>query len=155
MTEQRYALLIGNSEFSDESGLAPLRCPPDDVQGLAKVLEADDRGQFQVTSLINRTKLEIEKQLVRTLNKATQNDLVLIYFSGHGQPSNLKGQLYLAAQDTELSLLQATAIAARQLKAFIDDSRCSRIILILDCCYSGAIDDAFLKGSHRARSIKP
>lgn len=146
MTEQRFAVLIGNSEFPNETGLSPLRCPPRDVQGLAKVLEAADRGQFQVTALINKPRQDIETQLLRILNQAGTEDLVLIYFSGHGRPSNLKGQLYLAALDTQLDLLQATAVAARQIKAFIDDARCNRIVLILDCCYSGAIDGDFFKG---------
>ncbi|MCX7066347.1 MAG: caspase family protein, partial [Methylococcales bacterium] len=146
MTEQRYALLIGNNEFQENSGIAKLRCPPKDVQGLAAVLADSERGQFQVMPpLINKTRQEIEVGLFNILKKATKNDVVLIYFSGHGIPTNLKKQLYLSAKDTQVDALQVTAIAVSQIKELIDESNCNRIILILDCCFSGAIDKVFLK----------
>jgi formylglycine-generating enzyme len=146
MIEQRYALLIGNNEFPKAAELSPLRCPPQDVEDLAKVLADPKRGQFQVTPLINKTKAEIERQLDSILSNASKNDLVLIYFSGHGKPSNLKGSLYLVTQDTELKLLKSTALAVSHLKELIEESRCNRIILLLDCCHSGAIGKAMLKG---------
>ena len=146
MTEQRYALLIGNNEFQENSGIDKLRCPPQDVQGLAEVLADSERGQFQVMPpLINKTRQEIEVGLFNILKKATKNDVVLIYFSGHGIPTNLKKQLYLSAKDTQVDALQVTAIAVSQIKELIDESYCNRIILILDCCFSGAIDKVFLK----------
>ena len=146
MTEQRYALLIGNNEFQENSGIDALRCPPQDVQGLAAVLADSERGQFQVMPpLINKTRQEIEVGLFNILKKATKNDVVLIYFSGHGIPTNLKKQLYLSAKDTQVDALQVTAIAVSQIKELIDESYCNRIILILDCCFSGAIDKVFLK----------
>jgi hypothetical protein len=150
MTEQRYALLIGNNEFQENSGIAKLRCPPQDVQGLAAVLADSERGQFQVMPpLINKTRQEIEVGLFNILKKATKNDVVLIYFSGHGIPTAVKRLLYLSAKDTQVDALQVTAIAVSKIKDLIEDSNCNRIILILDCCFSGAIIDKtfLLKGA--------
>ena len=51
----KYAVLIGNSQFPDESDkskLPDLACPVQDVDGLAKVL-ASERGEFDVLALKN------------------------------------------------------------------------------------------------------
>jgi hypothetical protein len=47
--------------------------------------------------------------------------------------------LFLAAQNTSSSLLRSTGIAANFIKENMEESGSQRQILILDCCYGGAI----------------
>jgi streptogramin lyase len=54
-----------------------------------------------------------------------------------------RGRLYYATTDTDHALLAATAIPAAWLNEQLDDCRCRRQIVILDCCHSGA----FAKGA--------
>jgi len=44
--ENRYAILIGSSEFPEEPSLKALRCPKNDAEGLAAVLTSPDFGLF-------------------------------------------------------------------------------------------------------------
>jgi len=139
----KYAILIGNGSFPDEPKLNNLRCPLLDVVGLEKVLKTQERGDFnEVLVLKNQRHHEIERGLNTILNKAQKHDLVLVYYSGHGKQSK-SGQLYLTSLDTEVAFLSSTAVGLNKVYEFINDSVCQKIILILDCCYSGVAGRAF------------
>ena len=66
-----------------------------------------------------------------------RNDLLLLYFSGHGIKDD-DGRLYLATADTRRRLLRATAVPATFVNETMTASRSRRQVLILDCCHSGA-----------------
>ena len=61
-----------------------------------------------------------------------------MHFACHGV-KDLDGQLYLTSADTELDDLTVTAIPADLLNRLVNRSPSRRIILVLDCCFSGAI----------------
>jgi formylglycine-generating enzyme required for sulfatase activity len=63
----------------------------------------------------------------------------LLYFSGHGELDHRTGRLYLALPDSERDCLDGTALAAPFITDVMDRSSAGRQILILDCCYAGAI----------------
>jgi len=73
---------------------------------------------------------------------------LLLYFSGHGI-RNGQGQLFLAANDTEINILEATGIPAEFVTYAMNNSRSQRQLLILDCCNSGA----FAHGSKSASGV--
>ena len=81
-----------------------------------------------------------------TLRDAAQEDLVLVYYSGHGLLGN-DGQLHLATVDTDPDLLPATSLAISLIRNCLIHSRCQRFVLILDCCYAGAASTNFAQGS--------
>lgn len=133
----KYALVIGNSKY-DDSKLSQLKTPEADSRALAKILKSKRIGNFDtVTSLID----PIEVKARRTINKFFSNkkpdDLVLLYFSGHGVLDS-RGSLFLCLRDTQLSSLTATAISSSFVSYEMDNCRSRRQILILDCCNSGA-----------------
>lgn len=140
----KYAVLIGNSQFPDEadkSKLPDLTCPEKDVDGLAKVLSSE-RGEFEVLPLKNKSSYQVLLELQRAINKAQQNDLLLLYYSGHGKP-NKAGILHLTTTDTIITALEATAIPINRIYDIIGTSKCKKIIIILDCCYSGAAGQGY------------
>lgn len=133
----KFALIIGNSEFNDKN-LSCLETPTADVRALAEVLLDKSRGGFDAAqTLINESESIIRKAIVRFFAAKKLDDLLLLYFSGHGVTDD-QGHLYLAAQDTEPEYLPASAISANFITEAMDRSRSKRKVLILDCCHSGA-----------------
>jgi len=146
MSERRYAVLIASSQFDDKR-LQNLRCPENDVDGLSKILISQKLGGFSEVLLSkNEPHYQVMGEINRVINKAEKNDLVLIYYSGHGK-LNLTGNLHLATANTDVDILDTTSIPIDSLKNLVVNiSRTNRTIIILDCCYSGTAGQAFARG---------
>jgi uncharacterized caspase-like protein len=133
----KFALIIGNSHYEDSS-LRRLRAPDLDVQGLEEVLKAPDVGHFdEVTTLLNEDCASVRKAVARFYDQRQRDDLLLLYFSGHGVKDE-QGHLYLALRDTESGLLAGTAMETAFITGRMDRSFSKRQVLVLDCCHSGA-----------------
>jgi branched-chain amino acid transport system substrate-binding protein len=137
----KFALLIGVSEYSD--GLRPISSAILDVEAMRRVLEHPDMGAFdQVTVLPNPDKGSMEKAVDDLFADRQKDDLVLLYFSGHGLKAQ-NARFFLSTRDTGCDqngdFRRATALAASKLQEYITDSRSQRQIIILDCCFSGAL----------------
>ena len=146
MSEQRYAVLVASSQFHQEQRLHGLRCPESDVDGLNAVLSSEHLGQFTETWVLkNRPHYEVLLTINQVLKKAEKDDLVLLYYSGHGK-LDLAGRLHLATVDTVIDTLEATSIPVGSIRNFIDVSPSRKVVLILDCCFSGAAGKDFLRG---------
>lgn len=144
----KYALIIGNNKYNDPK-LAPLKTPQADSRELAKVLSAKHIGKFdQVSSLINPSEAKSRRAINAFLSNKKRDDLVLLYFSGHGVIDE-RGSLFLALKDTQIDSLNATAISSSFLSYELDNCRSKQQILILDCCNSGAFERG-TKGEQKA-----
>lgn len=137
----KIALLIGVSEYSE--GLRPISSAIPDVEAMHRVLEHPDMGAFdQVTVLPNPDKGSMEKAVEDLFADRQKDDLVLLYFSGHGLKAQ-NARFFLSTRDTGRDqngdFRRATALAASKLQEYITDSRSQRQIIILDCCFSGAL----------------
>lgn len=133
----KYALIIGNNTY-DDFRLAQLKTPAADSRALAKTLDDKAIGAFdEVRPLINQTETQVRRAISAFLTNKKPDDLVLLYFSGHGVLDD-RGRLYLAFKDTQIDLLKATSIPSSFVADEMDSCRSKRQILILDCCHSGA-----------------
>ena len=113
---QRLALIIGNSLYSDTT-LARLQTPDVDVGALGEILLDSDLGGFDdVNVLLNMSSHVIRRSIASFFAKRARDDLLLLYFSGHGVLDD-QGLLYLAVRDTDSKLLRGTTISA----SFITD----------------------------------
>ena len=145
----KYALIIGNNKYDDPK-LAQLKTPAADSQALAKVLDDKSIGSFdEVTSLVNQSESKVRRAVSAFLTDKKPDDLVLLYFSGHGVLDD-RGRLYLALKDTQVNLLKATSIPSSFVADEMDSCRSRRQILVLDCCHSGA----FARGTKGAETQK-
>ena len=145
----KYALIIGNDNYTDPK-LAHLKTPEADTRALAGVLSDANLGKFdQVIPLINQTETETRRAISSFLANKKPDDLVLVYFSGHGVLDS-RGRLFLALQDTQTSILTATAIPSSFIADEMDNCRSKRQILILDCCHSGAFERGTKGGDQKA-----
>lgn len=144
----KFALIIGNSRYEDSS-LSRLKAPDIDVQGLEEVLKAPDIGHFdEVITLLNESGATVRKAIARFFDQRHRDDLLLLYFSGHGVKDE-QGHLYLALRDTESRLLAGTAIETAFISGRMDRSFSKRQVLVLDCCHSGA----FAHGAKAAQGV--
>jgi branched-chain amino acid transport system substrate-binding protein len=137
----KFALLIGVSEYSE--GLRPISSAILDVEAMRRVLEHPDMGAFdQVTVLLDPDKGRMEKAVEDLFADLQRDDLVLLYFSGHGLKDQ-NARFFLSTRDTgrdqKGNFSRATALAATKLQEYITDSHSKRQIIILDCCFSGAL----------------
>ncbi|MGK7923664.1 MAG: caspase domain-containing protein, partial [Spirulina sp.] len=137
----KIALLVGVSEY--QKPFNPLPSAVKDVEQLATVLQDKEMGGFdEVTPLINPDRMQFETAIDRLLANRQSEDLVLFYFSGHGVKDRNRN-LYFATPQTQKEARRGinpvTAVSAYFLQQQLTDSSSEREVVILDCCYSGAI----------------
>jgi hypothetical protein len=143
---RRRAILIAASEFPEEPSLQTLRCPKNDVAGLAEALTSPDFGLFtDPLTFINEPSHSTLRAVNRVFKEAGRDDQILIYYSGHGKP-DAAGHLHLATSDTEVDALETSSICIGTLRQLIDNYACKQVALILDCCFGGAVGKDFLSG---------
>jgi uncharacterized caspase-like protein len=133
----KFALLIGNDQYQDEQ-FGSLTVPAHDVKALKTTLGNSSIGGFdQVDILLNGSLEKIMAAIGDLFTNKNKDDLLLLYFSGHGALDRA-GQLYLAVNQTQFKKLSSTAVWASFIKNEMNNSRSRRQVLILDCCHSGA-----------------
>ena len=150
------ALLIGNSVFEeDPHNLPELKGPINDVALLRDALTDPDLGLFapeNVRLLPERNKREIATVMEEFFRNAGRDDVLLLYYSGHGKQDEYDN-LYLCARDTRTDLLVSTGISDVEISGIMRASSARTFIVILDCCHSGAFKGGglptHLRGSGR------
>ncbi|HEY9825489.1 MAG TPA: SUMF1/EgtB/PvdO family nonheme iron enzyme [Stenomitos sp.] len=141
----KVALLIGVSDY--EEGLDALPAATKDIKALQEVLINPAIGGFaveDVTVLPNPSRQDMEDAIYSLFANRQRDDLVLLYFSGHGVIDD-GGEFYFASRLTRKDqgrLVPTTATAARSVCQWMEMSRSQHKVIILDSCFSGA----FAKG---------
>jgi uncharacterized caspase-like protein len=142
----KFALLIGVGSYRS-SDLQDLLAAPRDVEAMQRVLVDPAIGGFAVEDvqvLENPGVQNIREAIERLFADRQRDDLLLLYFSGHGVVDEA-GRFHLTAADTDQRLLSSTAISAifvHELMEKQGKDRSQRQVVILDSCFSGA----FAKG---------
>lgn len=136
MAGRKSALIVATYEY-DDPGLTELRAPEHDAEALAEVLGDPDVGGFDVQTVVNRPWHDVSRAVAKFFSAGRPDDLLLLHFSCHGVKDD-SGELYFAARDTSLDLLEASAVGSSFVNRMMDRSRAGRILLLLDCCYAGA-----------------
>ncbi|WP_053849391.1 caspase family protein [Streptomyces sp. NRRL B-24085] len=142
---RRLALLVATYEH-DDPGLSRLTAPAHDAEALADVLRDPAVAGFDVTLLVNEPHYRVGEAVGDLFDNRRSDDLVLLYFTGHGLKDE-DGRLYLAMRNTRRGSLLFTSLAAEQVDQAMSGSESRRKVLILDCCYSGAFPAARLTKS--------
>ncbi|WOD39539.1 caspase, EACC1-associated type [Nodosilinea sp. E11] len=144
----KYALLIGVDTYGD--GLQPLPAASKDVAALREVLLNPQMGGFdEAKPLINPTQPEMAEAIELWFQDRHPEDLVLLFFSGHGVKDDRR-DLYFAAANTKKHrdrLLTSTATSARFIHDRIRACKAKYQVLILDCCFGGAFGELVARDS--------
>ena len=137
---KRLAICIGVNKYKNIPS-AELRYARKDAEDIAAVLEDKARGGFdQIIKLFDRD--ATKDNIIATLNnvllerKLTRDDLVLIFFSGHGAVD--KGDnLFLAPHDVGKTVNVNTTVHIKDLEKLLDNTDAGTVIIMLDACHSG------------------
>ncbi|MER7013170.1 caspase family protein [Saccharopolyspora sp. NPDC000359] len=136
MTGKRRALLIATDSYSDAT-FQQLRAPRADADALASLLADPGIGGYEVQALHNPAAHVASLAIEDLFATVGLEDLVLLYVSGHGIKDD-HGQLHLVMANSRHDRLNATAISAQFVRDQMDNTRSSRVVVILDCCFAGA-----------------
>jgi len=132
----RSTFIVANDEYADRR-LSQLRAPAADARELAGVLGDPDVGGFDVALSINEPEHIVRRRLSEFFDNRGVDDFLLLHLSCHGVKDE-DGRLYFATPDTEMDHLEATSIPSEFVNRLMTRSRSRRVVLLLDCCYSGA-----------------
>jgi hypothetical protein len=141
---KKYALIVGINTYSGKN-IPPLRYAVRDAEELYKVVIDPRRGGFPLESVAlltdssgtPPTAANIGRSLTKIRTSAREEDLVLVFFSGHGYEE--AGRAYLLPQGADLDALDFTAIERDAFVREIDKIVANRVIVILDACHAGGI----------------
>ncbi|MFK4106160.1 caspase family protein [Streptomyces sp. NPDC019531] len=153
------ALIIANSRYDDDH-FATLPAAAADAVELGKVLGDPAIGGFTVETLADVEQRAALRTLESFFARAKSDDLLLLHLSLHGW-KDLRNRLYFVMRDTERDYPGSTAISADTIGTWMGESRSRRIVVLLDCCYSGAFTlnalrrDAGTPGRPRSTSPSP
>lgn len=158
---QRWAVVIGVSQYAD-SRIPSLRYAAADANSFYDWLISPQGGQYpldHVARLIDKdaTAASIKKTLFDWLTQAIEEDVVTIYFAGHGSPASpdKPENLFFLSYDCDFNAIASSAFPMwdmeTALKRFI---RARKVIVIADACHSGGVGSAFTVGT-RAIAIAP
>jgi formylglycine-generating enzyme required for sulfatase activity len=149
----RLALLIGVSKYG--AGIPALPECVVDVDAMQRVLVHPEMGGFaaaDITVLKDPQRQEMVDAIHQLFNNRNKDDLLLFYFSGHGMMDEDEYKLHLANSGTynnENSRVYApSAVEAAYIHQRLNYSKSKRLVLILDCCYSGAFAKEMTKGDN-------
>jgi uncharacterized caspase-like protein len=145
-------MVVANDDYQDRT-LRRLRAPAVDATELARVLRDPDIGGFDVEIALNEPEHGVRRRLSAFFDNRGVDDLLLLHLSCHGLKDE-DGRLYFATPDTEMDHLDATSIPSEFLNRQMTRSRSRRIVLLLDCCYSGAFARGLLSRAGDRVDIK-
>lgn len=133
-----YALLFAIEDYSEWK---ELQNPIDDVEAIAQDL--DELYGFQTEIVRNATRAQIRDKIFSYANKPYQDgDQLLVFFSGHGHFIPEQNEGFFIPQDGKRNdPYQDSYISFLRLRRWIDNIPCRHILLALDACFSGTIDD--------------
>ncbi|NVO22626.1 caspase, EACC1-associated type [Donghicola mangrovi] len=147
---RRLALLIGSRTFED-TRLAPLSAPWDDVETLGDVLRK--YGEFEVDKQADLGLEDIQAAIQKLFQSAKKDDTVLLYYTGHGLRDTNGHDLYLALRRTKLNFIRGTSLKSAFIRDEMDYSPSQRQIVIFDCCHSGAFIDSGMTPKHGVKTL--
>ncbi len=161
MTSRQYwAVIIGISAYAD-SRIPSLRYATSDAKGLYDWLVSTSGGKYppkNVTLLLDKkaTNSNIKTALFSWLRQALEEDVVIIYFAGHGSPDSpdTPDNLYLLPYDTQYDNIASTGFPMwdieTALKRFI---RAKSVVVIADACHSGGVGQGFDVARRAVRAV--
>ena len=135
-----YALFIAVKDY-DDNGWSDLRNPISDAEAIAKELK--ENYNFQTEIIRNPTRNTIYDVLERYQKKAFPKDgQLLIFFSGHGQFIDTRSQGYFIPKDGKGNDKYADSyLPLNIIKNMVNNINCNHILLAIDACYSGTINE--------------
>ena len=145
---KRVALVIGVNGGVSLATQHPLQYAVADAQEMASILQYSCDFELLEPPLLgeNATSENIRKAVLKLARHRTEDDFLLFYFSGHGQPMKVEAEqrdVYFVSHDFDQADVEDdenSHVSMRWLRRILyERTQAGRVLLILDCCYSGDI----------------
>lgn len=149
---KRWAVVIGVSDYQDPE-IQGLQYADRDAKAFYDFLRSDLAGMggfapenIQILLNEDATYVNMKVALFDFLKNALEEDVVYIYFAGHGTPDPQRNQnLYLLPYDANSKQLGGTGFPMEDMNRALRDVRAKHKILITDACHSGGINTPGLR----------
>jgi len=133
------AILVGVSDFKGDPSLTPIPAARNNLTDMAKVL-TDSRllglsAEHCVVIPDPPSAEDVTRPILRLAEEA--QDTLIFYYAGHGLIDDHDAALVLAVGNTVAREAQFSGLSYDLLRSAIRRVRARRIIVILDCCFSG------------------
>ncbi len=159
--KKRWALVIGISDYADDR-IEDLPFAARDAAAFEQWLLSKrgggyDRANVRCLQDANATGAAMREALFEWLAQPIEEDLVTIFFAGHGssQSPDNTGNLFLLPHDADYDKVAASAFPMwdihTAIRRFI---KAKRIIVIADACHSGGIGREFSITRRAGRGMK-
>jgi hypothetical protein len=144
---QKFALIIGISRYKNNlKGIPNLKYADEDARAIYDFLQKPTGGGFARENMLllqneQATTATVREALTQFVTRASENDLLLIFFAGHGAPDPFYPQnLYLITYDTNFAEMEQTALAMANVGKFVEQNvRSKRVVMFFDACHSAGL----------------
>lgn len=155
----KWAIIVGISNFQDPK-IPKLQYSTKDAIDFYKFLEKSgnfkrDHMRLLLNEKATQRRILTELATLFLHRVAEPDDLVVVFFSTHGSPTEEGpgGNNYLVAYDTSIDELFATGVSMQAIMSTLKERiNSDRILLVLDACHSGATTVG-AKGMSRAANF--
>ena len=140
---KKFALIIGISTYENQgkAGLTNLLFADDDANDFSDALAKVGWSPSHIKKLVNEnaTKRNIQIALESWLTKAGPNDVIVVFWAGHGFPDPEDPQkVYFACYDTELSI-PATGYRMDRVRRSLEERGVRNVLFFGDTCHAGKL----------------
>jgi len=138
-----YAVIVGVSQYlhAGKSGLTNLPFADDDAYEVRDMLFTLGWDDDHVKCLTNKkaTQRDIMISLESWLTKAGPDDLIVLFWSGHGFPDPEDPEkVYFACYDTDLSI-PATGYRMDRVRQVLEERNAKNVVILADTCHAGKL----------------
>jgi uncharacterized caspase-like protein len=134
----------------------------DDAQEMFNILTDEERcaypsGQVQMLTAEKATRSDVLDGLDKLAQTAKPDSTVIVYFSGHGYQvkSSLGTSHFLMPFGYNVEELAETAISGTELADKLKAIQAQKLLLLLDCCHAGGLDDIKAPGLTLSKAPLP
>lgn len=148
--EKLYFVGIGSERFAD-SGYNLAYCAKD-IRDLALKFKAKTTSAIIIDTLFNENvSSENIRKLKELLSATTENDKVIISFSGHGL-LNKNYDYFLSTYKVDFNRPENNGLPYEELESLVDGIRARKKLVMIDACHSGELDKDEAKQNESAKA---
>jgi uncharacterized protein YjbI with pentapeptide repeats len=154
---KRKALIIGISKYDHNNKFSNLDFCENNANEIFSILNAQGYDVPANALLVGRVEwARMRDEIIDFFEDSTlkPDDMLFFYFSGHGHLDKNTNRTYLSTSEMDRASPKKRGIPFDDLTTYINDSNSKRIIAVLDCCYSNALEVAGRAGGEEEESAK-
>jgi len=153
--QSRWAIIVGLSSYENagKNGLTNLVFADDDAKQFYQALLKQGWDKDHIKLLTNKqaTEKNIKIALESWLTKAGKDDLIVLFWSGHGYPDPENPEkVYFACYDTDINI-PATGYRMDRVRDVLEERNARNVIMFADTCHAGKL----ITRGEKGLSVRP